>query len=240
MPPKIIIAGAPASGKGTQCEFIKAEYGCIHLSTGDMLRDAVKSGSELGKEAKGHMDSGGLVPDKLIIDIIIARLAEADCLEKGWLLDGFPRTKAQADALAASGLTPDAFVLLDVPDEILVERVVGRRTDPETGLIYHMKFKPPPSDDIAGRLTQRSDDTEEAITERVKNFHDNLDSILGAYTDCMLRVDGNRDANLVWAQLRANLPKMYKNEAVFVLGGPGSDRVARETPFQPISRLHTH
>ncbi len=224
MAPKIIIAGAPASGKGTQCEFIKAEYGCIHLSTGDMLREAVKSGSDLGKEAKGHMDSGGLVPDKLIIDIIVARLAEADCVEKGWLLDGFPRTKAQADALAAAGLAPDAFILLDVPDEILVERVVGRRADPETGIIYHVKFKPPPNDTIANRLTQRSDDTEEAAKERVKTFHDNVDAIVGAYTDCMLRVDGNREANLVWAQLRAAIPKMFKKEAVFVLGGPGSDR----------------
>ena len=105
-PPKIILAGAPASGKGTQCEFIKAEYGCVHLSTGDMLRAAVKAGTPLGQEAKGHMDSGGLVPDQLIIDIIIARLAESDCVEKGWLLDGFPRTPAQASALSEAGVRP--------------------------------------------------------------------------------------------------------------------------------------
>lgn len=224
MPPKIIIAGAPASGKGTQCEFIKAEYGCVHLSTGDMLRAAVKAGTPLGTEAKGHMDSGGLVPDQLIIDIIIARLAEADCMEKGWLLDGFPRTRAQADALSSAGLTPDAFLLLDVPDEMLVERVVGRRSDPETGIIYHVKFKPPPNDEIASRLEQRSDDTEEAIMVRIKAFHENVNAIIGAYTSNILRVDGNRDPNLVWAQLRANIPKMYKKEAVFMLGGPGSDR----------------
>lgn len=224
MPPKIIIAGAPASGKGTQCEFIKAEYGCVHLSTGDMLRAAVKAGTPLGLEAKGHMDSGGLVPDQLIIDIIIARLAETDCVEKGWLLDGFPRTRAQADALSGAGLTPDAFLLLDVPDGMLVERVVGRRSDPETGIIYHVKFKPPPSDEIAARLIQRSDDTEEAIMVRIKAFHDNVNAIIGAYTSNILRIDGNRDPNLVWAQLRANIPKMYKKEAVFMLGGPGSDR----------------
>jgi adenylate kinase family enzyme len=170
------------------------------------------------------MDSGGLVPDQLIIDIIIARLAESDCVEKGWLLDGFPRTRAQADALSAAGLAPDVFLLLDVPDAMLIERVIGRRTDPDTGIIYHVKFKPAPNDEIASRLEQRSDDTEEAITVRIKAFHENVSAIIDAYTSNLLRVNGNRDANLVWAQLRANIPKMCKKEAVFMLGGPGSDR----------------
>ena len=216
--PKIIIAGAPASGKGTQCEFIKAEFGCIHLSTGDMLRAAVEAGSDLGKEAKGHMDSGGLVPDKLIIDIIIARLAEADCVKKGWLLDGFPRTRAQADALATAGLSCDCFLLLDVPDHLLVERVCGRRADPVTGQIYHIKYKPPETEEIAARLTQRSDDTEEAIMVRVKNFHANVAAIIDAYNTTCYRFNGARDPKVVWSELKQCIPRACKKEIVFTLG----------------------
>ena len=204
--PKFIIAGAPASGKGTQCEFIKAEFGCIHLSTGDMLRAAVEAGSDLGKEAKGHMDSGGLVPDKLIIDIIIARLAEADCVKKGWLLDGFPRTRAQADALATVGLSCDAFILLEVPDDLLVERVCGRRSDPLTGQIYHIKYKPPETEEIAARLTQRSDDTEEAIMVRIKNFHTNVASIIEAYASQVIRVNGTKKPAEVWESMKLEFP----------------------------------
>lgn len=224
MGPKIIIAGAPASGKGTQCEYIKSEYGCIHLSTGDMLRAAVAAGSDVGKEAKGYMESGGLVPDKVIIDIIVARLAEKDCMEKGWLLDGFPRTRAQADALIEAGLSCDVFINLDVPDEVLLERVTGRRADPETGTIYHMKFKPPPTDEIAARLTQRADDTVEALTPRLENFHKNVQSIIDVYSDSLLYVNGNRSPALVWATLRAKIPRFVKKQVIFVMGGPGSDR----------------
>eukprot|EP00636_Phaeomonas_parva_P018800 CAMPEP_0118874334 /NCGR_PEP_ID=MMETSP1163-20130328/15823_1 /TAXON_ID=124430 /ORGANISM="Phaeomonas parva, Strain CCMP2877" /LENGTH=126 /DNA_ID=CAMNT_0006809721 /DNA_START=99 /DNA_END=475 /DNA_ORIENTATION=- len=126
MPLKIIIAGAPASGKGTQCERIREDFGVVHLSTGDMLRAAVKAGTEVGLRAKEAMESGQLVSDEIIIGIIKDRLAETDCQTKGWLLDGFPRTRAQADALAEAGITADIFLLLDVPDSALVERVVGR------------------------------------------------------------------------------------------------------------------
>ena len=111
--PKIIIAGAPAAGKGTQCEIIKKELGVIHLSTGDMLRAAVKDGTELGVKAKEFMDAGQLVPDDLIINVVVERLQQPDCQSKGWLLDGFPRTRAQADAIAALGIVADSFILLD-------------------------------------------------------------------------------------------------------------------------------
>jgi adenylate kinase len=224
MGPKIIIAGAPASGKGTQCEFIKEAFGCVHLSTGDMLRAAVVAGTDLGKEAKGHMDSGGLVPDKLIIDIIIARLAEPDCVKDGWLLDGFPRTRAQADALAEAGLACDTFILLNVPDHLLVERVCGRRSDPETGIIYHIKYKPPPNDEIANRLTQRSDDTEEAIMVRVKNFHSNVNAIIDAYLPQLLSVDGTRAPTLVWNEIQSRINRSFKREIIMSIGAPGSGR----------------
>merc|ERR1719276_808721 len=130
--PKLIIAGAPASGKGTQCEIIKEKYGVVHLSTGDMLRAAVAAETDVGQRAKDFMDAGKLVPDEVIIGVVKDRLDESDCAECGWLLDGFPRTPAQAEALADAGVTADCFIFLNVPDEALIERVVGRRTDPET------------------------------------------------------------------------------------------------------------
>ena len=128
----IIIAGAPASGKGSQCELIKEVYSSIHLSTGDMLRAEVAAESEVGLQAKELMEAGKLVDDELITAIVLERLEQEDCKESGWLLDGFPRTKAQADALVEAGYIPDSFLLLDVPDEVLEQRVVGRRLDPET------------------------------------------------------------------------------------------------------------
>ena len=125
----------------------------MHLSTGDMLRAAVKEGTELGKQAQAVMEAGQLVPDELIIGVVVDRLRQSDCVEKGWLLDGFPRTKPQADALNAAGMVPDCFLLLDVPQEVLVERVTGRRTDPETGKIYHLTFSPPENEEIAARYS---------------------------------------------------------------------------------------
>ncbi|VEU43751.1 unnamed protein product [Pseudo-nitzschia multistriata] len=193
-PVNIIIAGAPASGKGTQCEIIKEEFSVVHLSTGDMLRAAVAAGTDVGVKAKEYMDGGKLVPDEVIIGIIRDRLEEDDCKTQGWLLDGFPRTAAQAEALAEAGCTADCFLFLDVPDEILVERVVGRRTDPETGKIYHMTFSPPPADDeeLIARLEHRSDDTEEKVVVRLEQFHTNVAAVKGSYEDIMVSIDGNR------------------------------------------------
>jgi nucleoside diphosphate kinase/adenylate kinase family enzyme len=182
------------------------------------------AGTDLGKEAKGHMDSGGLVPDKLIIDIIIARLAENDCVKNGWLLDGFPRTRGQADALAEAGLTCDTFILLNVPDHLLVERVCGRRSDPDTGIIYHIKYKPAPTEEIAARLTQRSDDTEDAITVRIQNFHANVLAIIDAYQNQLVSVDGTRAPAVVWAELQTRITRSFQREIVLATGAPGSGR----------------
>lgn len=129
-PLHILIAGPPASGKGTQCELIVEKFGVVHISTGDALREQVAAGTELGKQADECMQNGQLVPDDLIIDIVKDRLAQEDCQTKGWLLDGFPRTGAQAQALGDAGIVASHFVLLDVPDEVLVERCTGRRNDP--------------------------------------------------------------------------------------------------------------
>ena len=141
-PKRVMIAGAPASGKGTQCELIVEKYGLVHISAGDLLRAAVKEGTPAGLEAKEYMDRGDLVPDSCVVSMVVDALDTPDAKEKGWLLDGYPRSASQADAIAKEGIEPDTFLLLDVPDEMLIERVVGRRLDPETGKIYHLKFSP--------------------------------------------------------------------------------------------------
>lgn len=129
------------------------------------------------------------------------RLAEEDCAKSGWLLDGFPRTQAQAKALEEAGITADCFLFLNVPDEILVERVVGRRTDPDTGKIYHMTFSPPEDDDVKARLVQRSDDTEEKVKVRLGQFHDNVESVKDSYTSISVTIDGNRAPGTVSSEI---------------------------------------
>eukprot|EP01036_Dinobryon_divergens_P028068 gene28068-36955_t len=204
-PLKIIIAGAPASGKGTQCEFIRDKFNVVHLSTGDILRAAVKEGTAVGIRAKEFMDAGKLVPDEVIIDVVVERLKQDDCVTRGWLLDGFPRTKSQADALLAAGMVPDCFILLNVPEEVLVERVTGRRTDPVTGKIYHMKFSPPENEEIAARLVQRSDDTAEKIVVRFKEFQSHIDAVQSSFEENLIVVDGTAKAKEISGVLSVEL-----------------------------------
>jgi len=197
---KVIIAGAPASGKGTQCELIKSQLGLVHLSTGDMLRAAVQAGTKVGLAAKEYMDGGKLVPDEVIIDLVRERLAQPDCEANGWLLDGFPRTAVQAAALRAAQIEPDLVLYLNVPDSMLIERVVGRRLDPETGRIYHLTFDPPPSD-VVPRMTHRSDDTAEKAQVRLSQFHEHLGAILAAYQSVTVEIDGTRGKQDVFASI---------------------------------------
>ncbi|CAM9235872.1 unnamed protein product [Chrysoparadoxa australica] len=220
-PPRIIISGAPASGKGTQCALLKDTYGLVHLSTGDMLRAAVQDETPVGLAAKGYMEAGKLVPDDIIIGVVKERLSCKDCDEKGWLLDGFPRTRAQADALADAGIQADSFVLLEVPDEVLIERVVGRRLDPETGDIYHTTFNPP-SPEIEGRLIQRADDTEEKARVRLDQYHANVGAVMDAYTSICKVIDGTRAKDAVLADIKAGME---------VRGG-GSVSVEPTTPIE--------
>lgn len=210
--PKILIAGPPAGGKGTQCEKIVETFGVVHISTGDLLRAEVKAGSAEGKQADECMKSGALVPDSLIIAMVKNRLEQNDVKEKGWLLDGFPRTKAQAQALQEAGIIPQVMVLLEVPDEVLVERIEGRRNDPVTGKVYHIKFNPPPQDkDVLARLEQRKDDTREAMVSRLATYHKNCSDILSFYTHVLEKLDGNRDKGLVGGDvvkaIKARMPK---------------------------------
>jgi adenylate kinase len=201
LPRKLIIAGAPAAGKGTQCSVISQRYGCIHISTGDLLRQAVADKTPLGKQAQEYMDNGKLVPDQLIIDLVKARISQPDCVENGWLMDGFPRTKAQADALSEANIVAEKFILVDVPDDILIERCVGRRLDPQTGAIYHMKYNPPTDPAVVSRLTIRSDDTEDKMKVRISTFHSHIDAVIGHFQDALLKVDGNLDKYAVFSQI---------------------------------------
>jgi len=153
------------------------------------------------------MDAGKLVPDKVMINLIVNRLHHGDCQHRGWLLDGFPRTHAQAKALKEAGIVPEHFILVHVPDAILVERVVGRRNDPVTGLIYHTKFNPPKDEEVAKRLVQRTDDTEDKVKVRIAAFHEHIKSILDDYSSVLVRVNGNQDKNLVFEAICAAIDK---------------------------------
>jgi adenylate kinase len=217
-PPQIIIMGGPASGKGTQCERIAAEYGVVHLSTGDMLREAVRRDSEtgVGAIARQYMDAGELVPDEIMIQIVTERLSQSDCQERGWLLDGFPRTPAQAERL---GVAADLFIFLKVPDSELIERVTGRTQDPITGKIYHMKYFPPP-DDIQERVVQRSDDTKEKMVNRLRQFHNHVYAVRSHFHSILVEIDGTGSPDDIAQRImqainsKTRRTKMYLEENV--------------------------
>ncbi|XP_066350742.1 adenylate kinase, chloroplastic isoform X2 [Miscanthus floridulus] len=200
-PLKVMISGAPASGKGTQCELIKTKFGLVHISAGDLLRAEIAAGSENGKQAKEFMEKGQLVPDEIVVNMVKERLLQPDAQENGWLLDGYPRSYSQAMALETLEIRPDIFILLDVPDELLVERVVGRRLDPVTGKIYHLKYSPPENEEIASRLTHRFDDTEEKVKLRLQTYYQNIESLLSTYEDIIVKVQGDRTVGDVFAEI---------------------------------------
>ena len=179
---RVILLGAPGAGKGTQATFIKEKFNIPQISTGDMLRAAVKAGTQLGLEAKSYMDSGGLVPDAVIIGLVSERIKEADCAN-GFLFDGFPRTIPQAEAMKAAGVDIDYVVEIDVPDEAIVERMSGRRSHPASGRTYHVKFNPPKvegKDDVTGEeLTTRKDDQEETVRKRLVEYHQMTAPLIG-------------------------------------------------------------
>ncbi len=191
---RLILVGPPGAGKGTQAAGLVDRYGITHLSTGDMLRAAVKEGTELGKQADEFMKKGHLVPDEVVIGMVLERIQKDDCA-KGFLLDGFPRTRPQAEALdvalADAGADLDAVVLIEVADELIEERITGRRSDPDTGEIYHISFNPPPAD-VADRVVQRKDDTAEACRARLDKYHSETAPIVPFYEakGILKRVDG--------------------------------------------------
>ncbi len=183
---RLILLGAPGAGKGTQAAFIKEHFNIPQISTGDMLRAAVKAGTQLGIEAKKVMDAGGLVSDDIIIGLVKERLKQPDCA-KGYLFDGFPRTLPQADAMKDAGVAIDYVLEIDVPDEAIIERMSGRRVHLPSGRTYHVKFNPPKvagKDDETGEdLIQRDDDREETVKKRLKVYHDQTKLLVGYYND---------------------------------------------------------
>ena len=182
---RIILLGAPGAGKGTQATFIKEKFNIPQISTGDMLRAAVKAGTPLGLEAKSFMDSGGLVPDAVIIGLVSERIKDEDC-KAGFLFDGFPRTIPQAEAMKNAGVGIDYVVEIDVPDEAIVERMSGRRSHPASGRTYHIKFNPPKvagKDDVTGEnLVQREDDKEEIVKNRLDVYHSQTKPLVNYYS----------------------------------------------------------
>ncbi len=183
---RLILLGPPGAGKGTQATFIKEHFGIPQISTGDMLRAAVKAGTPLGVAAKKVMDAGGLVSDDIIIGLVKDRLKEPDCAN-GYLFDGFPRTIPQADAMKDAGVGLDYVLEIDVPDSEIVLRMSGRRVHLASGRTYHLKFNPPKSagvDDLTGEaLIQRDDDREETVKKRLEIYHQQTKALVGYYSE---------------------------------------------------------
>ena len=183
---RIILLGAPGAGKGTQATHLREKFNIPQISTGDMLRAAVKAGTPLGLEAKAFMDSGGLVPDAVIIGLVSERIKEAACAN-GFLFDGFPRTIPQAEAMKNAGVGIDYVVEIDVPDEAIVERMSGRRSHSASGRTYHVKFNPPKvegKDDVTGEdLVQRPDDAAETVMKRLEVYHSQTKPLVTYYVD---------------------------------------------------------
>jgi len=208
---RMILVGPPGAGKGTQAQRLVDRFHIPHISSGDMLREAVKQGTELGKQADGFMKAGQLVPDDVVIGMILERIAKADAAA-GFMLDGFPRTIPQAEALDAAmsnaGVSLDLVLMIEVPDDLIVERGIGRRNDPVTGRIYHVKFDPPPPE-VADRLVHRKDDTEEAIRKRLEYYHTWTAPILPLYErkGLLRRVDGVGTPDEVTRRITAVLEK---------------------------------
>ncbi|MEY3510207.1 MAG: hypothetical protein RJA56_1106 [Pseudomonadota bacterium] len=216
---RLILLGAPGAGKGTQATFICQKYGIPQISTGDMLRAAVKAGTPLGLQAKSVMDSGGLVSDDLIINLVKERIAQSDCA-KGFLFDGFPRTIPQAEAMKAAGVKLDYVLEIDVPFDAIVERMSGRRSHPASGRTYHVKFNPPKvqgHDDVTGEpLVQRPDDQEETVLKRLEVYSAQTRPLVDYYAN--------------WAKADAASAPQYR-----AISGTGSVESITERAFAALS-----
>lgn len=210
----LLIMGPPGGGKGTQAEVLVRELGVTHISTGDMFREAVKEGTEMGKKAKEYMDKGQLVPDEVVIGMVKERLSRPDCA-RGFLLDGFPRTLAQAEALDATlkelGLKLDAVININVPRESILERLTGRRVCRNCGATYHIKYNPPKVEGkcnhCGGELHQRSDDTEETVNKRLDVYEAQTQPLIDYYTKegLIKHINGNQEIKKVSEEMLASL-----------------------------------
>ncbi len=220
---RIILLGAPGAGKGTQAKFLTSFYHIPQISTGDMLRAAVNQGTPLGLQTKALMDSGQLISDNVIIDLIESRIQQADCAN-GFLLDGFPRTLPQAEAIRSNGIFIDFVIEIEIEDDEIVKRLSGRRIHPGSGRIYHILHNPPRipnKDDVTGEaLIQRKDDTEVTIRERLRIYHQQTKPLLSYYKEwqqsgdpdapCYISINGHADVDEVRRHIFAELAKNSK------------------------------
>ncbi|RKD34133.1 adenylate kinase [Thermohalobacter berrensis] len=207
---RLILLGPPGAGKGTQASGIVKKYDIPHISTGDIFRKNIKEGTELGKKAKEYMDKGLLVPDEIVVAIVKDRIIEDDC-KNGFLLDGFPRTVAQADALDEElqnlGLELDKVINIDVNKDVLIERAIGRRICKKCGATYHVKFNPPKvegkCDECGGELYQRKDDTEETVSKRIEVYLEQTKPLIDYYEEkgLLVNVDGEQDIGKVFSDI---------------------------------------
>jgi adenylate kinase len=217
---RIILLGPPGAGKGTQAEVLVKKLSIPHISTGDMFRNAIKEGTDLGKKAKEYMDSGQLVPDEVTVGIVRERISQDDC-GSGFLLDGFPRTVAQAEALdeilAEMKTQLDAVISIEVPSEKLVTRLTGRRVCRKCGATYHMEFNPPGQDGICnkcgGELYQRSDDTEETVLSRLNVYEKQTAPLIQYYNQkgLLKRIDGDKPIDQVLVKIGESLGKIGRD-----------------------------
>lgn len=208
---RIILLGAPGAGKGTQAQFLMKTFGIPQISTGDMLRAAIKAGTELGQQAKAVMDAGKLVSDDIMIGLVKERIAQPDC-QNGFLLDGFPRTIPQADAMQEAGIDVDVVLEFAVPDDVIVARMGGRRVHPGSGRVYHVEHNPPEQagkDDVTGEdLIIRDDDKEETVRKRLAIYHEQTEPLVAYYRTlaeqgktAFHKVDGTRDVETISKEL---------------------------------------
>ncbi|MBD3766912.1 MAG: adenylate kinase [Gammaproteobacteria bacterium] len=212
---RIMMLGAPGAGKGTQATFLTSHFNIPQISTGDMLRASIRAGAALGLEAKGYMDAGQLVPDDLIIRMVKVRISEPDC-KNGFLLDGFPRTLAQAEALASAGVALDAVVEIDVPFDVIIERMAGRRVHPASGRTYHVVYNPPrvdgQDDETGEALIQRDDDKADTVKKRLDVYAAQTQPLVDFYkaeaakgSVKYIRVDGTDNIERVKTRILAGL-----------------------------------
>ncbi len=213
---RLVLLGPPGAGKGTQASAIVEKYNIPHISTGDIFRANIKEGTALGQEAKAYMDKGLLVPDELVVSIVKDRLLKDDCKE-GFLLDGFPRTVGQAEALDSEldkmGIKLDRVININADPEILIERAVGRRICRECGATYHVKYNPPKVEGVCdkdgGELYQRDDDTEETVTTRINVYMEQTEPLIDYYKKqgLLMDVDGTKTIDEVFVDITSGLGK---------------------------------
>lgn len=217
---RIAILGPPGSGKSTQAALIAEQYNCILISTTDLLHDAYKRDSALGREARLYSERGEAVPDSILVQMIAERTAAADCRERGWVLDGTPRTREQADALSAAGINPTAVIMLEASSDVIVRRLSGRRVDPVTGKVYHIEANPAPTAEIKKRLVQRATDHEQAIHARIDAHAASIGAVRAYYGEKVHTVDGGLEVRNVSEHLQGILSNLVR--------APGLDLEAEE------------